>query len=40
MHWETVAKLMLVLICVLALYFLIKEINVLKEVFLKWFSLG
>ncbi len=40
MHWETVAKLILVLIAVFVLYFLVKEINTIKDIFLKMFSVG
>lgn len=40
MHWETVAKLILVLVVIFALYFVVREINTIKDIFLNWFSLG
>lgn len=38
MHWETVAKLILMLIVVIALYFVVKEINTIKDIFLNLFD--
>ena len=40
MEFETVAKFLLVLLVVLALYFIVKEINTIKEIFLKMFNIG
>ena len=40
MEFETVAKFLLVLLVVLALYFVVKEISTIKEIFLKMFNIG
>ena len=40
MEWETIGKLIIVLVVVIALYFVVKEINTIKDIFLKLFNLG
>ncbi|MDP4012674.1 MAG: hypothetical protein Q8R00_03670 [Candidatus Nanoarchaeia archaeon] len=40
MEFETVAKIVIMVIVVIALFFIVKEINVLKEIFLNWFNVG
>lgn len=39
LEWETIGKLILVLVVIIALYFVVIEINTIKEIFMRLFKI-